>query len=202
LVANSRSTSRPVAPGLPDASLAVRFAGAKAAGLALLVAAAALWSLNGPLIKLMDEPAIAGAATGATGDSARKLAVTIACFRSLIGGLVLLPFAWSRRASLRRVGIGWPVASIACFTTLTVCFVTATILTAAANAIILQYTAPIWVCLLSPLLLREWPSRGQVCWMLLALAGVGILFGGNALGERPEWAGLLLALVSASATGL
>lgn len=172
-------------------------------GLALLVAAAILWSLNGPLIKLMHAPAVAGTSPegGAAPERAARLAVTIACFRSLIGGVVLLPFALGRRQTLRRASPRWAVAAVACFTTLTACFVLATTLTAAANAIILQYTAPIWVIALSPWLLRERPSRRQVGCMSVALLGVAILFAGNALEHRPQWTGMLLALGSGVAYG-
>ncbi|MBU0617508.1 MAG: EamA family transporter, partial [Planctomycetes bacterium] len=51
-------------------------------GILALVICAALWSLNGPLIKLLVE-------TDAPG-------VTIACYRSLFGGAVFLPLALRR----------------------------------------------------------------------------------------------------------
>lgn len=173
-------------------------------GLALLVASALLWSLNGPLIKLMHAPGVAGILpeADASTDRAARLAVTIACFRSLIGGLVLLPIAFGRRQTIRRASPKWVAAAVICFTTLTVCFVLATTLTAAANAIILQYTAPIWVIALSPWLLRERPTRRQIACMAVALLGVAILFAGNALGQRPQWTGMLLALGSGVAYGV
>jgi drug/metabolite transporter (DMT)-like permease len=145
----------------------------------MLLACAALWSLNGPLIKLLDR--------------VETPAVTIACYRSLIGGLVFLPFALRRLHTLQRVARAWPVASVLTFTIMTASFVIATTKTAAANAIILQYTSPIWVFLLSPLLLNERPGRAEGLVLLVAMAGVGVIFAGNPQTDLP---GLLVALVS------
>ena len=108
-----------------------------------LFACAAIWSLNGPLIKLLKQEDVPG--------------ITIACYRSLIGGAVFLPLAWRRLGTLRSAAPGWSIAAVLTFTLMTVCFVIATTKTAAANAIILQYTSPVWVFLLSPLLLKEKP---------------------------------------------
>jgi drug/metabolite transporter (DMT)-like permease len=57
---------------------------------------------------------------------------------------------------------------------LSFCFVGATKLTTAANAILMQYTAPIWVALLAPLVLKEKTSRRD--WFF-----IGLTFGGLAL---------------------
>ncbi|MBN2447540.1 MAG: DMT family transporter [Phycisphaerae bacterium] len=151
---------------------------------AALVLCATMWSLNGPLIKLLMQPR-----DGAPGVSG----LTIACYRSLIGGLVFLPFALPRLRQLRRVAIGWPLASVSCFTVMTVSFVIATTQTAAANAIILQYTSPIWVFLLSPLLLREKPRLLEGLVLIVAMAGVATIFAGSAATET-RW--LLLSLAS------
>jgi drug/metabolite transporter (DMT)-like permease len=148
-------------------------------GVLALLVAATLWSLNGPLIKLLGREHVP--------------AVTIACYRSLIGGLVFLPFAWRHTATLRRVSTFWPVAGVLLFTLMTATFVIATAMTAAANAIILQYTAPIWVFLLAPLLLRERPGKIEGLVLLVAMAGVGVIFWGNRTGNV---AGLVIALAS------
>lgn len=134
-------------------------------GILALLICATLWSLNGPLIKLLAADAVHP--------------VTIACYRSLIGGLVFLPIAWPRRRTLANVRPIWPIGTMLTFTFMTVCFVIATAQTAAANAILLQYTSPIWVFLLSPLLLREYPARSDGLVLLVAMAGIGIIFFGN-----------------------
>lgn len=150
-------------------------------GVLALIVCAALWSLSGPFIKLLN----------AQGSGVSGLA--IACYRSLIGGLLFLPLALPRRNALRRVSIGWPVGSVLAFTLMTACFVIATTRTAAANAVILQYTAPLWVFLLSPLLLGERPRRAEGAVLLLAMVGVGIIF----LGDRgADTTALVVALTS------
>jgi DME family drug/metabolite transporter len=148
-------------------------------GVVALVGCAALWSLNGPLIKLLD--------------AADVSAITIASYRSLIGGAVFLPLALPRWRGLFAGGVAWPVASVLVFTIMTASFVLATTMTAAANAIILQYTSPIWVFLLAPLLLGERPARAEAAILLVAMAGVGVIFAGN---PQPDSRGLIIALVS------
>lgn len=129
----------------------------------LLLAAALLFSSGGAAIKYI-------------GLSAWQ----IAGFRSLIALvalLALLPPA--RRLFDRRV---WVVA-ISYGATL-VCFVVANKLTTAANAIYLQATAPIYVVLLSPILLKE-PARRQDLTFMAALSlGLLLFF----LGAEPKTA--------------
>lgn len=148
-------------------------------GLVALVACAALWSLNGPLIKLLSQEHVP--------------AVTIACYRSLLGGVVFLPFALRRFGTLRRVHVGWSIASVLTFTLMTASFVIATTLTAAANAIILQYTSPIWVFVLSPLLLKERPGLLEGLVLLGAMAGIAVIFSGH---PDASVLGLVVALFS------
>ena len=76
---------------------------------------------------------------------------------------------------------------------MTACFVIATTMTAAANAIVLQYTSPLWVFLLAPLLLGERPSRAEGAVLILALAGVAVIFMGHGASNL---AGLIVALGS------
>lgn len=141
----------------------------------------ALWSLNGPLIKLLDEAGVDGLA--------------IACYRSLLGGAVFLPFAVRRWRTLGRVDVRWPIGSVLAFTLMTVCFVIATTRTAAANAIILQNTSSVWVFLLAPLLLRERLRLTDGTVLLFAMIGVAIIFFGHATADVP-------ALVTSLASGL
>jgi DME family drug/metabolite transporter len=153
-------------------------------GTPTLIACAALWSLNGPLIKLLSQTGVPG--------------ITTACYRSLIGGLVFLPLALGRLGTLRSVGPVWPMAAVVTFTVMTASFVIANTLTAAANAIILQYTSPIWVFLLSPLLLRERPARAEGVALLISMAGVGVIFSGS---PDTSPVGLLVALTSGAGYG-
>lgn len=148
-------------------------------GVAALVACAAMWSLNGPLIKILTAQHVPG--------------VTIACYRSLIGGALFVPFAFRYGGRIRGSALAWAVASIFTFTLMTASFVIATTQTAAANAIILQYTSPVWVFLLAPLLLRERPRPTDGVAMLIAMVGVSFIF----LGQPATQTGsLLIALLS------
>ncbi|HVP12689.1 MAG TPA: DMT family transporter [Phycisphaerae bacterium] len=153
----------------------------------VLVLVALFWSLNGPLIKLLSQP------------QDRLPAVTIACYRSLIGGLVLLLLAWRQFPTLKRVRPGWLVGAVLVFSLMTLTFVVATTRTAAANAIVLQYSAPIWVFLLSPLLLKErfHPTEGLV--LLIAMSGVAVIYFMHPAHDKPA---LLIGLMSGLGYGL
>ena len=87
----------------------------------------------------------------------------------------------------------------------TVTFCAATTITSAANAILLQYTAPIWVALFSAWLLGERATRADWATILVALAGMALFFKdsltlGHATGDAlallsgVSFAGMTLAL--------
>jgi drug/metabolite transporter (DMT)-like permease len=124
--------------------------------LIFLVIAATLWSTSGVLIKIMNwQPlAILGA-------------------RSLFASLVFLVY-------LRRLPVKWNrwqlMAAGASILTQFL-FVTSTKLTTAANAIFLQYTAPIYVVLLAFWFLREKPSRTDWISMFIIFLGLLLFFG-------------------------
>src|SRR5512138_1925227 len=139
----------------------------------LLLAAAALWSTAGAAMKLCHLGAL-----------------QITGGRSLVAGLFLLAvLPEARRLPRRRMLLG--VVAYAATVTL---FSAANKLTTAANAIFLQSTAPVWVLLLSPLLLRERPSRGELLALPVYGAGLALFF----LDELSpgQLAGNLVALAS------
>jgi drug/metabolite transporter (DMT)-like permease len=121
----------------------------------LLLAAAMLWSLGGVLIKSIDlnPAAIAGS-------------------RSLIA-LVVMTLAMP--GVLRKVSRRTIPGAIAYSATVFL-FVVATKLTTAANAIFLQYTAPIYIAMISPWFLGERTNWQDWLLVLLALSGVGLFF--------------------------
>ena len=142
-------------------------------GRMLILAAAVLWSLAGVFIKFLDVPPL-----------------TIVFYRSLFAFLVFTPFV--RRAQWRTNG---PVlVSVLAYTAAISAFVSANKLTSAANAIVLQYTAPIFVFLFSRLVLGE--KITPLSWLTLVagMAGVTVISLDSA-GE-PEIAGVALALLS------
>jgi drug/metabolite transporter (DMT)-like permease len=145
----------------------------------LLVAAAVLWSTAGAAIKLcgLGPWQIAGG-------------------RSLVAGLVLLAFVpGARRRPTRPTAL---VAVAYAFTV--VLFVLATKLTTAANAIFIQDTAPLWVLLLSPVLLGERATRGELLSVPVFALGLALFFLDDLGGGR--LAGNLVALASGVAFGL
>jgi len=166
-------------------------------GVALLLVAAALWSLNGALIKLIEA------------DGRGPGAIAIAFYRSLFAAIFLAPFAWRglptlapRVQSTLRIRLPIRAAGLWCvvfFAGMTVCFVLANTLTEAANAIILQYTSTFWVFGLSPWLLKERPRAGDLGVLGLAVVGIGIIFTGNAAAGL---SGLFIALASGLFFGL
>jgi drug/metabolite transporter (DMT)-like permease len=148
-----------------------------------VLASAVLWSIGGPTIKVL---AAHGVPAGA-----------IAMYRSLFAALVLLPAA--RRLGGASIPLGWLITSVLASAVAYFCFVTATVLTEAANAIVLQYTFTCWVFVLSPLLLRERARRRD--WFILgwAMVGVGIIFWGQ---RQTDLLGLSVALGAGLAVGV
>ncbi len=142
-------------------------------GVLALVGAALLWSFGGLFVKMIS---IAPMATAGA--------------RSLIAFVVVLLYA---RRIPRRITRGQLLGAIAYAGTVT-CFVLATKSTTAANAILLQYTAPIWVALLSPWLLRE--KIGPIDWgAIVVVIGGMLLFFVDRL-DTGHLGGDLLAVVS------
>ncbi|MBX3737057.1 MAG: DMT family transporter [Candidatus Didemnitutus sp.] len=140
----------------------------------LLLLAALCWSLGGVLLKSVNWPPLAvGGGRG----------LVAAVFLLLVMGRQR-PFRW-----------GWlPLATAVAYTGCTLLFAAATKLTTAANAILLQYTAPAYVALLGAWLLKERPTRSD--WLTIAVVFVGLavfLYDGLRLNDV---AGILLAIAS------
>ncbi|CAN5779749.1 DMT family transporter [soil metagenome] len=115
---------------------------------------------------------IAAAALFSTGGAAIKATTLtswqVASFRSGIAALaIMLLVPASRRAWNWRIAL----VSVAYATTL-ILFVLANKLTTAANAIFLQSSAPVYVLLLGPFMLRETIRRQDVA--LIAVVGLGL----------------------------
>jgi drug/metabolite transporter (DMT)-like permease len=116
--------------------------------------------------------------------------VAIAGSRSLIAVCLI---AVLRPSVLRRFSWTAFLGGMA-YTLTVVLFVVSTKLTTAANAIFLQYTAPIYIALLSPWLLREQVRRSD--WILISIAFGGIaLFFCDRLSLEGTW-GVIAALAS------
>jgi drug/metabolite transporter (DMT)-like permease len=124
-------------------------------GIAAVALCALLWSTSGLFIKLVPWNPLA-----------------IAGVRSLFGGLVML--AW-----LRRPHLTWSRTQIAAalfYAATMISFVVANKLTTSANAILLQYGAPVYAALLAAPLLRE--RTHWYDWLTIAatLGGMVLFF--------------------------
>jgi drug/metabolite transporter (DMT)-like permease len=151
-------------------------------GLVAVVAAAALWSTGGLFIKWV---------------SLDALGVTM--WRSLFAGVTIAVVSGVGFGVLRRATrFEWAVA--VSYAMMLLLFVVATKLTTAANAIFLQYTAPLHTLWLSRLLLDERPTRGEVACLAVAFGGMGLFFAGR-LDADDTW-GNISALGSGLAFGL
>ncbi len=125
-----------------------------------LIITSILWSIGGLFIKLIDLNPIA-----------------ISGYRSLIAGLFMLAYLGKSvqvkpRGTYKLLG----ACSYAC---LVILFVTANKMTTSANAILLQFTSPIWIALFSKWFLKK--SIALVDWLLIMIImfGMALFFMGD-----------------------
>ncbi|MGI5997460.1 MAG: DMT family transporter [Lutispora sp.] len=138
-----------------------------------LVLASILWSTGGILIKAVDWNPIA-----------------IAGSRSLISSIVVLLYLRKPRFTWSKAQLGGALS----YTATVILFVAANKLTTAANAILLQFTAPIFVAILGAWLLKEKIKWYDYIAILTVFGGMLLFFiddvgGGSMLGN-------ILAVVS------
>jgi drug/metabolite transporter (DMT)-like permease len=119
--------------------------------------------------------------------------LVIAGGRSLIAALFLIPV---RFALYGTKDIPWkrPAFWLAgIFYALTMLFfVIASKLTSSANAIILQYSAPVWTALFGWFIIKEKPSARQWIAIVMVLAGLYIIFGRDLTSGSPLGDGLAI----------
>jgi drug/metabolite transporter (DMT)-like permease len=142
-------------------------------GRLLILLAALFWSLAGVFIKFLDLHPL-----------------TIVFYRSLFASFVFVAFLKSSEFRFNTTAI----VSVISYTAAITAFVSANKLTTAANAIVLQYTAPVWVYLFSRLLLGEKISPPNAFALAVSMTGVGFISFDSA--GQPEMSGVLLALLS------
>jgi drug/metabolite transporter (DMT)-like permease len=145
----------------------------KLRAIVFLIITALLWSSGGLLIKLVTWNPVAIAGT-----------------RSAIAALVIFAFR-------RRMAFNWGFAQLGgavCYSGTVILFVTATKLTTAANAILLQYTAPIYVAILSYWFLKERITRADLLTIVAAFGGM-VLFFLDDLSKGGFW-GNIIAILS------
>ncbi len=145
----------------------------KVSAIVLLAVTAIMWSLGGILIKSVNAHPLAISGT-----------------RSAISCIIILLY-------VKKPKFNWSFPQIAAgvaYASMVICFVAGTKLTTAANAILLQYTAPIFVALLSTWILKEKPKA--IDWVTIAVViGGMVLFFLESLNAK-GLAGNILALLS------
>lgn len=127
---------------------------------------------------------LAAALLFSTGGAAIKgcglSAIQVASFRSGVAALALFALL----PDARRAFNGRAVLVALAYAATMLLYVLGNKLTTAAHTIFLQGTAPLYVLLLSPLLLRERIRRSDPIWMLLVGGGLALLvFGGQSAQE-------------------
>jgi drug/metabolite transporter, DME family len=121
----------------------------------LVTFAVLLWSFGGVFIKL------------STLDASQ-----ITFFRSLLAAITVALLTWKQGLRLNAFGVFTSII----YAALLFLFVWATKHTTAANAIFLQYTAPIYILILSPFLLKEKFQPRDLVTVLLCIGGMSLFF--------------------------
>lgn len=138
-------------------------------GRLLIVAAAVLWSLSGAFVKLLSKDTALGRWLDVQDPPVPGL--VMACYRPLLAGLVLTLFLRRSNFSFRPLMI----VMVLCFAAMNALFVVAMSLGSAANAIVLQYTAPAWMFLASVFWLKEPTDRRDPVVLGIAMLGVAVI---------------------------
>ena len=138
-----------------------------------LLFAAVLWSLAGIFIKFLSLPTL-----------------TIVFYRSLFASLF---FAFFIRRSIAVPRVALLVSAIA-YTAAISAFVSANKITTAANAIALQYTAPMFVFMIVHFLFGEKITGASWISLVSGMLGIAVICAGSA--GQPDAAGVMIALLS------
>jgi drug/metabolite transporter (DMT)-like permease len=139
----------------------------------MLLLAAVLWSLAGIFIKFLSLPPL-----------------TIVFYRSFFAALF---FSFFIRKSSAAPRVALLVATFA-YTAAISAFVSANKITTAANAIALQYTAPMFVFVIVHFLFGEKITKASWISLALGMLGIGVICAGSV--GQPDAAGVMIALLS------
>ncbi len=122
----------------------------------LVLVAAVLWSTSGLFIKIIDLNPF-----------------TIAGSRGFIAALMMLVLM------NKRLNFNWSLPQVAgglCYAGAMITFVVATVMTTAANAILLQYTMPVFTALFGLWLLKERVTRFDWAVIFIVVGGMALFF--------------------------
>ncbi len=121
----------------------------------LMLCTAFLWSLAGVFIKIIEWSPLA-----------------IVCTRSLVATITMYFFVRKQKFEW-----SWPMLAAALsYATFTYCIILSTKLTTSANAVMMQYTAPIYVAFLSWFLLKEKIRRSDWLCLIAVIGGMALFF--------------------------
>lgn len=122
---------------------------------------------------------------------------SINCIRSFLAALIIGLFL---KCSGHKLTINFPVfCGAVCVSLTSIFFTLATRLTAAANAIIIQYSCPIFVILLSFLIFRKRPQKYDIAAVIAVFCGILWFFIGDI--GKGNFTGNMLALCAAVVCG-
>ncbi|MCE1165979.1 MAG: DMT family transporter [Bacteroidetes bacterium] len=131
-------------------------------GLFLISLTAFLWSSSGLFIKILTVNAY-----------------VISFYRSLIAAITLLVIIFTRKNKTKFEFDGLTVLASVFYAGILIFFVIANKMTTSANAIFLQFTAPIYLLFLEPLFLKTKFRRKDLITVLICVAGMFLFFAGR-----------------------
>ncbi len=154
----------------------------KRRGSFFILAAAVFWSSGGFFIKYISLDAFG-----------------ISLWRSSLAAITLYIFYRINFSGVKKLDSReWyslrTLATAMVYASLLVLFVMATKLTTSANAIFLQYTAPVYVLFFDPIISRTKVKRADIIAVLITIAAMGLFFVGQF--ETTSVIGNILALIS------
>lgn len=123
----------------------------------LMALCGVMWSLGGIFIKLISWSPL-----------------LIAGIRSIISALILGGYMWYKKVPINicKYSIGAGIGlSGSC-----ICFVIATKLTTAANAIVLQYAAPVFILIISAVFLKQKLHKRDIIVVCITMVGIVLFF--------------------------
>lgn len=152
----------------------------RGAGVAMLLAAAVLWSLSGVAVKVANIDPVA-----------------FAFFRSLAAGVVMLPLIGFGRGAWPQAR--WMAASVLLYTTVVTLLILSMTRSTAATGILLQYTGPIFCAFFAWLFQGRTIGKRTAVAMGIAIVGMSVMIAGG--WEREGWVGPTCGVLSGVAFG-
>ena len=154
----------------------------RAAGVAMLLLAAVLWSVSGVAVKV-----------------ARMDPIAFAFYRALAAAVAMLALLPLGRGMGRPPKLKWAAASVLLYTAVVTLLIMSMTLSTAATGILLQYTGPVYVALFGWLFQGRRIGTRTLGVMALAAAGIGFMIVGG--WQAGNWLGPVTGLAWGVAFG-